>query len=321
MDAEEQISQGLLAPSQEFLASVKVFPLIHYLKKDVINTIDSPLSWEQLTGSDINFAIVRPLVMKYAKLRNMATVYACMVVRSYFLAQSGSDLAHAGVMYSRAMLCEIMAMKLSSHFASNKIQLVAVLTTLWCPLAGAPDDVIEEVKDSIGGEDEYVDDPQCAIEMAIATKAKTFLASAIVQSVVTDMYNGRIIVSIAGNRSMVPDNYKQRAIMVYDPRTAPMLDHYRLRVPRYSAILHFVNIAILLVVFLACIWTQDVSHVTLWESVFLVFAIAFTLQEYTASKEYGWAIYIANVISSLGLNPTAEVRFSRYGTFLTHRLS
>jgi hypothetical protein len=36
MDAEEQISQGLLAPSQEFLASVKVFPLIPYLKKDVI---------------------------------------------------------------------------------------------------------------------------------------------------------------------------------------------------------------------------------------------------------------------------------------------
>ncbi|KAG1899358.1 uncharacterized protein F5891DRAFT_1189806 [Suillus fuscotomentosus] len=293
MDAEEQISQGLLAPSQEFLASVKVFPLIPYLKKDVINTIDSPLSWEQLTASDINFAIVRPLVTKYAKLRNMAIVYACMVVRSYFLAQSGSDLAHAGVMYSRATLCEIMALKLLSHFASSKIQLVAVLTTLWCPLAGAPDDVIEEVKDAIGGEDEYVDDPQCAIEMAIATKAKTFLASAIVQSVVTDIYNGRIIVSIAGNRSMVPDNYKQRAIMAYDPRTAPMLDHYRLRVPRYSAILHFVNIAVLLVVFLACIW--NVSHVTPWESVFLVFAIAFTLQEYTASKEYGWAIYIANI--------------------------
>lgn len=121
MDAEEQISQGLLAPSQEFLASVKVFPLIPYLKKDVINTIDSPLSWEQLTASDINFAIVRPLVTKYAKLRNMAIVYACMVVRSYFLAQSGSDLAHAGVMYSRATLCEIMALKLLSHFASSKI--------------------------------------------------------------------------------------------------------------------------------------------------------------------------------------------------------
>jgi hypothetical protein len=26
----------------------------------------------------------------------------------------------------------------------------------------------------------------------------------------------------------------------------------------------------------------------MWEAVFLVFATAFTLQEYTASKEYGW---------------------------------
>jgi hypothetical protein len=36
MDAEEQTTQGLLAPSQECLASVKVFPLIPYLKRDVI---------------------------------------------------------------------------------------------------------------------------------------------------------------------------------------------------------------------------------------------------------------------------------------------
>ncbi|KAG1747063.1 uncharacterized protein EDB91DRAFT_1116028 [Suillus paluster] len=297
MDAEEQIAQGLLAPSQDFLASVKVFPLIPYLKKDVI--VNSPLSWEQLTASDINFAIVRPLVLKYARLRNMAIVYACMVTRSYFLAQSGSDLAHSGVMFSRATLCEIMALKLLSHFASSKIQLVVVLTTLWCPLTGAPDDVIEEVKDAIGGEDEYVNDPQCAIEMAIATKAKIFLASPLVQSVVNDMYNGRIVVSIAGNRSMVADNYKQKAVMLYDPRTAPVLDHYRLRVPRYSAILHFVNIAVLLMIFLACLWTQDVSHVTLWESVFLGFAVSFTLQEYTASKEYGWTTKVSQLAFDL----------------------
>ncbi|KAJ8586944.1 hypothetical protein M405DRAFT_822499 [Rhizopogon salebrosus TDB-379] len=295
MDAEEQTTQGLLAPSQECLASVKVFPLIPYLKRDVINTVDSPLSWEQLTASDINFAIVRPLVMKYARLRNMAVIYACMVVRSYFLAQSSSDLAHSGVMLSRATLCEIMALKLLNHFASSKIQLAAVLTTLWNPLAGAPADVIEEVKDAIGGDDEYDDNPQCAIEMAIATKAKTFLASPLVQSVVNDMYNGRIIVSIVSNRSMVADNYKQRATAMYDPRTAPILDHYRLRVPRYSVILHFVNIALLLMIFVACLWTQDVSRVTFWESLFLIFAVAFTLQEYTASKEYGWTIYLANI--------------------------
>lgn len=96
----------------------------------------------------------------------MAVIYACMVVRSYFLVQSSLDLANSGVMYSRATLCEIMALKLLGYFASSKIQLVAVLTTLWSPLAGAPADVIEEVKDAVGGEDDYDNDPQCAIEVS-----------------------------------------------------------------------------------------------------------------------------------------------------------
>jgi hypothetical protein len=63
--------------------------------------------------------------------------------------------------------------------------------------------------------------------MAIATKAKAFLASILVQSVVNDMYAGRIAFSITANRSMVADNYKQRAIEMYDVRRAPFLDHYR----------------------------------------------------------------------------------------------
>lgn len=38
----EQPSSALLAPTLENLASVKVFPLIPALKKDVINTIGVP---------------------------------------------------------------------------------------------------------------------------------------------------------------------------------------------------------------------------------------------------------------------------------------
>ncbi|KAH7928247.1 hypothetical protein BV22DRAFT_1126692 [Leucogyrophana mollusca] len=298
MDHEEQsnTTQGLLAPSPEFLASLKVFPLIPYLKKDVINTVDSPLSWEQLTAADINFAIVRPLVHKYARLRNMAVIYACLVVRSFFLSQSGSNLAHSAVMFSRATLCEVLALKLLTSFASNKIQLVAVLTTSWNPLAGAPLDIVAEVNEATRIEEGDLDNGgQSAIEMAIATKSKAFLASPIVQSVVNDIYAGCIVFSIAGNRAMVADNYKPRAIEIYDTRTAPVLDHYRLRVPRYSAILHFLNFAVLLLTFIACLWTQDLDKISLWEAAFLVFATAFTLQEYTATKEHGWIIYIANI--------------------------
>lgn len=81
----------------------------------------------QLTASDINFAIVRPLVMRYAKLKNMAVVYACLVVRSHFIEASDSDLAYSNVMVSRAMMCEILAMKLVRTFANDKLELAAVL--------------------------------------------------------------------------------------------------------------------------------------------------------------------------------------------------
>jgi hypothetical protein len=73
----------------------------------------------------VNFAVVRPLVFKYARLENMAVIYACMVVRSHFLAEAEAQLAYSGVNYSRAILCELMAMKLLGTFAMNQIRLVA----------------------------------------------------------------------------------------------------------------------------------------------------------------------------------------------------
>lgn len=117
-----------------------------------------------LTASDINFAIIRPLVFKYAKLENMAVVYACFVVRSHFLSEAEENLAYAGVMYSRANVCELLAMKLLHRFSSSQLQLAATLTASWNPLAGAPSDIIDDVRGSVGGE-EYITDPQCALEV------------------------------------------------------------------------------------------------------------------------------------------------------------
>lgn len=107
-----------------------------------------------MTAADINFSIVRPLVNKYARLKNLATVYVCLVVRSYFLTEAETDLAFANLMLSRANMCEIMAMKLLSRFATEHIQLVAVLTTTWNPLAGANPNVIQEVKQILNAHDD-----------------------------------------------------------------------------------------------------------------------------------------------------------------------
>ncbi|EAU85471.1 hypothetical protein CC1G_06372 [Coprinopsis cinerea okayama7 len=295
MDPEQQTTP-LLAPTAENLAKVKVFPLIPALRKDVTKTIDSALSWEQLTAADINFSIVRPLVNKYARLRNISVVYACLVVRQYFLTESEAELAYAGVMVSRASLCEILAIKLLGRFATHYIQLVAVLTTSWNPLAGASQQVVEEVKMNMGSKDNDIGPAvHSAIEMAIATEAKDFLASTVTQKVVNDIYAGRVVFTVAANRSLLADNYKSRAIEIYDPKRSSWLDHYRLRVPQYGNYLEFINFAILLVMFMLCLSNQDKSQVTPYELVFIVFAAAFTLEEYTASTGHGWIIYIANI--------------------------
>ncbi|PPR00897.1 hypothetical protein CVT24_000382 [Panaeolus cyanescens] len=251
--------------------------------------------FRQLTAADINFSIVRPIVKKYAQLHNMAVVYVCLVVRSYFLTQAETDLAFAGVMMARANLCELLAIKLLSRFASQYYQLVAVLTTAWNPLAGATSGVVEEVKQNLNAHDDDINSAQSALEMAIATQAKSFLASPVAQQVVNDIYSGRVIFSVAASRSILADNYKPRAIEIYDTRNSPFLDHYRLRVPRYGAYLEFANFALLLLTFVLCLACQDPDNVTPWEIAFIVLAGAFALEEYTAATEHGWIIYIANL--------------------------
>ena len=63
--------------------------------------------------------------------------------------------------------------------------------------------------------------------MAISSRAKRFVASPIVQSVVNDIHTGRVIYSSSAQRSIVADNYKPRVIEIYDSRNAPWLNHYR----------------------------------------------------------------------------------------------
>ncbi|TEB34488.1 receptor-activated Ca2+-permeable cation channel [Coprinellus micaceus] len=291
MDPEQRA--GLLAPTEEHIAQVKVFPLIPALRKDV--TVYSALTWDQLTAADINFTIVRPLVNKYARLRNMAVVYACLVVRQYFLAESESELAFAGVMLSRADLCELLAIKLLNRFATHYIQTIAVLTTSWSPLAGAPQQVVETVKTAMNADDDDIDSAHSAVEMAVQTEAKAFLAAPLTQKVVADIYSGRVVFSAMANRSILADNYKARAIEIYDAKRKPFLDHYRLRVPKYGVYLEFINFALLLLTLVLSLSNQDKSRITPWEVAFIVFASAFALEEYTQSTGNGWIIYIANI--------------------------
>jgi hypothetical protein len=51
------------------------------------------------------------------------------------------------------------------HFAKNQIELVAVLTINWNPIAGAPREIRDAVRRLVGGHEKDLDDPASAIEV------------------------------------------------------------------------------------------------------------------------------------------------------------
>ena len=93
-------------------------------------------------------------------------MFAFLVVRAHFITSAEGDLAHAHLKLSRASLCELLAIKMLRHFAKNPIELVAVLTVSWHPIAGAPPAVKEAVKRLVGGHEEDLDHPASAIEVS-----------------------------------------------------------------------------------------------------------------------------------------------------------
>ncbi|KAF5365608.1 hypothetical protein D9758_003241 [Tetrapyrgos nigripes] len=143
------------------------------------------------------------------------------------------------------------------------MKLIAALTTSWNPLAGATEDVVCEVRQYLGGNDEDLNYPQSALEMAISTESKSFLASPVTQKVVNDIYSGK----------------RQRHGLF-------LLTIINIEESKYTtgAQNHFLTTI-----------DHDAEKVTLWEIVFCIFAFAFALDEYTASTEHGWIIYIANM--------------------------
>jgi hypothetical protein len=97
-----------------------------------------------------------------------------------------------------------------------------------------------------------------ALELAILGKAKKFIKSDACQRVITAIYDGRITYSSSSFFDLLPgerkgltsvlkaelmiflsfftDRWKTKDISLYNVRTAPLLDHYRLRVRESASV-------------------------------------------------------------------------------------
>jgi hypothetical protein len=165
------------------------------------------------------------------------------------------------------MLCEILAVKVlralyEEDTSENGVfRLAILLASTFSPFQGAPEWAIPEnitVNAGKGGLQE--NDRKIstsALELAIVSEAKRFIRAVPTQKVIMDIWRGKIVYSSVSFRYLIKDQYKRRPIMKYNVRNAPLLDHYRLRVPRIRAALEWTHFFILFVSYLVVLRTMQ----------------------------------------------------------------
>lgn len=269
---------------------VAVWPIIHMIRGDVTHYIDTPLTFEALTAPDLTYTLVRPLEEKYNAIQqagNKSVVFCFLLNRTYFTRDQ--NVATGPLSSTRADLCELLAIRLLRNNGNSILDLAVALTTCWPVWTGADPHIIQVAKEERDGDlEERVGN---ALEMAIISRARRFIKSSPCQKVIDEIWIGRCVYQAESSHSILSDRYKRTPIHFYDPHKAPLLDHYRLKVPAIRSVLDYVNFLILFILFVIAIETNESDRINTPELVFMVCGLGFTLEKLAAMQEHGIKVY------------------------------
>ncbi|KAF4428073.1 Calcium channel YVC1 [Colletotrichum fructicola] len=279
-----------------------VYTNIHRIRRDIISIVEDYLSLEQLRDVRINIAVVRPLVDKLYELDDISIVYCLLVNRAQFLHEQSHLNSRQNVNYSRATLCELVATRILRRFSEDNdgpeglVLLSHILVAGFEPFQNAPAGIREAAStETYRSYNRMLP----SLEIAILTESKHFLSATPCQKVVDAIYEGRIVYTPSSFMDIIPDHYKLKPISLYNPREGPLLDQYRLLVPRTRNILEVFQFMVLLALYLSVMAERNPEHFTLLEGCFAVFAFGWSLDQFATILEHGWHVYTQNLWSFL----------------------
>ncbi|KAM7196074.1 hypothetical protein V8F33_006366 [Rhypophila sp. PSN 637] len=274
-----------------------VYTNIHRIRRDIISVVEDYLSLDQLRDVRINISVVRPLVDKLYEQDDISIVYCLLVNRVKFLEDQAHLNNRQNVNFSRATLCELIATRILRRFNEDNegpdglLVLAHILIAGFEPFQNAPEEIRRQLADR--------HHTLPALEVAILSESKLFLSSTSCQKVVDAIYDGRIIYTPSTFLDLIPDRYKLKPIALYNPREAPLLNQYRLIVPRNRNILEIIQFAILLGLYVSFMAERDPTRVTYLELCFTVYAFGWVLDQFATIMEHGWHVYTQNLWSFL----------------------
>ena len=72
---------------------------------------------------------------------------------------------------------------------------------------------------------------------------------------------------------LISQNYKRKPIQLYNPHKAPLLDHYRLKVPKIRSVIEYMNFLILFVLYVTALENLQTNHMNWKEVLFIIYAL------------------------------------------------
>jgi hypothetical protein len=109
------------------------------------------------------------------------------------------------------------------------------------------------------------------------------------------IWSGKIVYTSTAIVDILSDRYKHRPVSLYNPRNAPLLNHYRLTVPRNRAALEYFHYAVLICSYVATLQTRQLEKMNGFEIWFNIFTVGFAADKLGSILEHGWLVFIANL--------------------------
>ncbi|THY36466.1 hypothetical protein D6D01_00447, partial [Aureobasidium pullulans] len=301
-----------------------LYNITHSCRILIVQKCETTLTWDQLRSPQVSQFLVKPIQSQILKDHfNRATICALIANCLQFQKEAQQDAGNAGVSKTRAMVSELLAIRLLKEFSLR--ELIDALSYDFNPLEGldATEGVVQLRQNNRNAR-------ISTVEIAIRAQAKRFLAHPLVVQQLEAIWAGSIVFhsaadnlhrkpptppptrgrngygTIANNPAPqpAPVNNSQpnirRSVTLYNPKDASLFKLSRLRVPRYRQLFSTLSFAVMLGLFLAVLVDRS-TEITPLEIIFWFWSAGYMLDELVGFSEQGFGLYIMSVWNAFDL--------------------
>ncbi|KAE9969753.1 hypothetical protein EG328_006684 [Venturia inaequalis] len=311
--------------SAEILDRIPIYHAQHSIRLLVLGKVETTLSWDQLRSPQVSQFLVKPLSQNIKQHHFSRGTYLALIANCLqFKKDAEMHPGSAGVFRTRALVCELLAMRLLKE--SSTRELIDALFYDFDPLQGMQPPTNGQIARL------RANARISAVEIAIRAQAKRFLAHPLVVQQLEAIWKGTIVFHSAADtlhrkssrqmqghtaygatdspqssrtvtnvRPQVPRQKTQeswplirRTVSLYDPSDASPFKLSRLRVPLYRQIFSTLSYAIMLGLFIAVLMQRSLE-ITGLELVFWFWSAGYMLDELVGFTEQGFGLYIMSV--------------------------